>query len=368
MAGLDADTVLTPFIKSLLLDPPNLKPDDLSLVIKLIVQGVPSDVQIASFLTALRLRNLDHKPEFIAAAASRVLEYSDIVNPLDVDPQGYVDIVGTGGDGQNTFNVSTSSAIVAAGIGIDVCKHGGKASTSSSGAGDLLSSLGIDLSKVTSTTASRILQKSKFVFLFAPNFHSAMKKVARIRTAIGVPTIFNILGPLLNPSPLRARIIGVYSESLGQVFAEAVLKLDKEKCRKARSMIVWGQIGLDEISPIGKTKIWIVDPETEFIDVQYIEPKDFELNEHSIQSVASGTPAENAQLLLRILNNEFEEGDPVFDYIVMNTAALAVVSGAAKDWKEGKQLAIESIQSGAALAALNSFKAAIDEVDSIQLN
>lgn len=367
MSSLNSDSILTPFIKSLLLDPPNLKPEDLSLVIKLIVQGIPSDVQIASFLTALRLRGLDHNPEFIAAAASRVLEYSDIINPLDVDPQGYVDIVGTGGDGQNTFNVSTSSAIVAAGIGIDVCKHGGKASTSSSGAGDLLSSLGIDLSKVTATTASTILQKSKFVFLFAPNFHTAMKKVAKIRTAIGVPTIFNILGPLLNPSPLRARIIGVYSESLGQVFAEAVLKLDKEKCRKAKSMIVWGQIGLDEISPTGRTKIWIVDPDTEEIEVEYIQPKDFGLIEHSMESVSSGTPQENAALLLRILNNEFREGDPIFDYIVMNTAALAVVSGVAKDWKQGKELAILSIQSGAALSALNNFKAAIDGVDGSQV-
>lgn len=361
MSSIDSNSVLTPFIKSLLLDPPNLKPEDLSLVIKLIIQGIPSDVQIASFLTALRVRGLDQKPEFIAAAASRVLEYSDIINPLDVDPQGYVDIVGTGGDGQNTFNVSTSSAIVAAGMGIDVCKHGGKASTSTSGAGDLLSSLGVDLSKVNSQTASKILNKSKFVFLFAPNFHSAMKKVAKIRSSIGIPTIFNILGPLLNPSPLRARIIGVYSESLGQVFAEAVLRLDKEKCRKAKSMIVWGELGLDEISPIGRTKIWIVDPDTEEIEIQYISPKDFDLQEHSISSVASGTPQENALLLLRILNGEFNEGDPIFDYIIMNTAALAVVSGAAKDWKNGKQLAIESIKSGAAANALEKFKNSIEE-------
>ncbi|CCH45488.1 Anthranilate phosphoribosyltransferase [Wickerhamomyces ciferrii] len=361
--SLNPDSVLTPFIKSLLLDPPNLKPDDLSLVIKLIVQGIPSDVQIASFLTALRIKGLDHKPEFIAAAASRVLEYSDIINPLDVDPQGYVDIVGTGGDGQNTFNVSTSSAIVAAGIGIDVCKHGGKASTSTSGSGDLLGSLGVDLSKVTNKTASSILKKSKFVFLFAPNFHSAMKKVAKIRTAIGIPTIFNILGPLLNPAPLKARIIGVYSESLGQVFAEAVLKLDKLNCRKAKSMIVWGCIGLDEISPIGQTKVWIVDPDLEKISIEFLQPSDFNIHEHSIESVKSGTPKENADLLIEILNNKFDEGHPVFDYITLNTAALAVISGEAKDWKHGKELAIKSIKSGAALKALDKFKQNIEEYD-----
>jgi anthranilate phosphoribosyltransferase len=359
---MDTKNVLTPFIKSLLLKPPNLVPEDLSLVIKLIINGVPSDVQIASFLTALRVTGLDHHPDFIAAAASKILEYSDVVNPLNVDPHGYVDIVGTGGDGQNTFNVSTSSAIVAAGMGIGVCKHGGKASTSTSGAGDLLTSLGVDLSKITASTVPEVLKSSKFAFLFAPNFHEGMKKVAPIRSQIGIPTIFNILGPLLNPAPIRARIIGVYSEDLGQVFAEAVLKLDKAKYRKAKSMIVWGQIGIDEISPTGRTKIWIVDPETEIITSSYIEPKDFDIKEHPISKVVSGTPAENAELLLEILNNKWAEGHPVFDYIVLNSAALAYISGAAKDWKEGKQLAIESIQSGAALQALKSFTNAVDSL------
>lgn len=359
---MESKNVLSPFIKSLLLDPPNLRPEDLALVIKLIIQGVPSDIQVASFLTALRVTGLDHKPDFIAAAASKILEYSDIINPLNVDPHGYVDIVGTGGDGQNTFNVSTSSAIVAAGMGIGVCKHGGKAATSSSGAGDLLSSLGVDLTKVTASTVPEILQKSKFAFLFAPNFHDAMKKVAPIRSELGIPTIFNILGPLLNPAPIRARIIGVYSEALGQVFAEAVLKLDKEKYRKAKSMIVWGQIGLDEISPIGRTKVWIVDPETETITSSYLEPKDFDIKEHQISEVASGTPKENADLLIEVLENKFEEGNPIFDYILLNSAALAHISGLARDWKEGKRLAIESIQSGAALKALQDFRNAVKDI------
>ncbi|KAH3681761.1 hypothetical protein WICPIJ_007279 [Wickerhamomyces pijperi] len=356
MTTLNPDKVLGPYTKSLLLDPPNLTPEDLGLVIKLIIQGIPSDVQIASFLTALRVTGLDHKPEFIAAAAQAVLEFSDIVKDESVKHKTFVDIVGTGGDGQNTFNVSTSSAIVAAGMGIDVCKHGGKASTSASGAGDLLTELGVDLSKVDITITPELLNISKFVFLFAPNFHPAMKKVAPIRTKISIPTIFNVLGPLLNPAPLRARIIGVYSETLGKVFAEAILQLDKARGKKARSMIVWGEIGLDEISPVGKTKVWIVDPETETIREDIISPKDFDIQEHPIHSVASGTPAENAKLLMEILDGKFSEGHPVFDYIVMNSAALAVVAGEAKTWTEGKQLAIKSISTGAASSALENLK------------
>lgn len=356
MKPSNPDKVLAPYTKALLLDPPNLTPEDLGLVIKLIVQGVPSEVQIASFLTALRIKGLDHQPEYIAAAAQSVLEYSDLVTDQSVNHKLFVDIVGTGGDGQNTFNVSTSSAIVAAGMGIDVCKHGGKASTSASGAGDLLTELGVDLSKVDISITADLLNLSKFVFLFAPNFHPAMKKVAAIRSKISIPTVFNVLGPLLNPAPLKARIIGVYSESLGEVFAEALLKLDKNRGKKARSMVVWGEIGLDEISPIGKTKIWNVDPDTETISEKVISPKDFGIAEHPVQSVASGTPAENASLLLEILNGKHSEGHPVYDYIVMNSAALAVVAGKAASWKEGKQLAIESISSGAALNALDTLK------------
>ncbi|KAH3674401.1 hypothetical protein WICMUC_003238 [Wickerhamomyces mucosus] len=358
MSTVNADKVLTPFIKSLLIEPPNLTPQDLALVIKLIVEGVPSDVQIASFLTALRVKGLDHHSEYIAAAARAVLEYSDIIPSESVQNRAFVDIVGTGGDGQNTFNVSTSSAIVAAGIGIDVCKHGGKASTSTSGAGDLLSALDIDLSKVKIETAPKLLSLSKFVFLLAPNFHPAMKKVAPIRSKIGIPTIFNILGPLLNPAPLKARIIGVYSESLGRVFAEAVLQLDKAKGITANSMIVWGAVGLDEISPIGRTKIWTVDSREGKITESYISPKDFGLKDHSLESVASGTPQENAKLLEEILNGKYSEGHPVYDYIVMNTAALAVISDKAKNWQDGKQLAIEAITTGNALKALEQFKSA----------
>ena len=360
---MESKNILTPFIKSLFLSPPNLKPSDLALVIRLIVQGKATDVQISAFLTALRLTGLDHQPEFIAAAAASMLEWSSTFTPEDVNGEFGLDIVGTGGDGQNTFNVSTSSAIVCAGLGLHVYKHGGKASTSASGAGDLLGSLQVDLSKINASNASKVMRESDFTFLFAPNFHPGMKAVAPIRSSIGIPTIFNILGPLLNPAPIRARIIGVNSESLGKVFAQAVISLDKQRYGVVgKTMIVWGRVGLDEISPVSRTKCWLVDPSDESIQEFYLEPKDFGLEEFPLASVASGTPDENANTLLKILRNEVDETDPVYNYILLNAGALLHVAGVARDWKEGAQLAAVSIQSGKALEALNKLRNVVSEL------
>lgn len=356
--------VLSPYIKLLLEKPESFTKEDLSQVLRDIVNGLASEVQVASFLTALRMTGLDHKPEFIATAAKTILEFSNVIEADKVNSKGYIDIVGTGGDGQDTFNVSTSSAIVGAGMGLDICKHGGKLATSSSGAGDLMKYLGIDLFKVTNATTPAIVADSKFCFLFAPSFHPGMAKVAPIRSQLGIPTIFNILGPLLNPIPLRARIIGVYTENLGQVFAEAVLLMDKMSKRPiGNTMIVWGEVGLDEISPIGKSKVWKVDPETENISVFEIEPSDFGLQEHSLDLVKSGTPEQNAIKLRSILSGDFAKGDPLLDYILMNSAALAVVGGIAKDWKHGVELAEQSINSGELLKALDTFVDAVKLVN-----
>ncbi|EEQ38864.1 hypothetical protein CLUG_02990 [Clavispora lusitaniae ATCC 42720] len=358
--------VLTPYIKSLFLEPPNLTPSDLATVLRSIFKGIPSEVQTAAFLTALRMRGLDHEPEYIAAAVGTVLEFSEMIPPAEVDSRGFVDIVGTGGDGQNTFNVSTSAAIVAGGMGIKVCKHGGKASTSVSGSGDLLRSLGVDLSVVTRATAPGITEKSDFCFLFAPAFHPGMAAVASTRAQLGVPTIFNILGPLMNPMPLRARVLGVYSEKLGESYALAALQLAQQSPVHERTMVVFGEVGLDEISPTGSTKCWTVDKNG--IERSSISPRDFGLPEHSLGQVRSGTPEENAEILFHILRQDAPEfmirsagNHPLVDYITMNAAAVAVVAGVASDWKDGVAKAREAIISGQALAALEDFKRAVDE-------
>lgn len=357
--------VLTPYIKSLFLQRPNLTPNDLALVLRAIFRGIPLDIQIASFLTALRLRGLDHQPEFIAVAVQTILEFSDVIPPSLVDPEGYVDIVGTGGDGQDTFNVSTTAAIVAAGMNIKVCKHGGKALTSKSGSGDLLKSLGLDLSVVNKDTTPEIVKTSNFCFLFAPAFHPGMAKVAAIRAQLGVPTIFNILGPLLNPIPLRARILGVYSEELGESYARASAELAQSATVPVRTMVVFGEIGLDEISPIGSTKCWNIAPDGKITRFR-IDPSDFGLPQHSLDHVRSGTPQENADVLLHILLQDIplyeikdQDSHPLIDYILMNSAAVAVVAGLCETWKEGVALARESIVSGNAALALKTFKSSI---------
>lgn len=361
--------VLTPYIKSLFLEPPNLTPDDLSTVLRSMFRGIPTDIQLAAFLTALRMRGLDHEPDFIAAAVLTILEYSDEIAPELVDKEGYIDIVGTGGDGQNTFNVLTSAAIVAAGMGLKVCKHGGKALTSTSGSGDLLKCLGVDLSVVNKESTPDIVKQSRFCYLFAPSFHPAMGKVAGIRSQLGIPTIFNILGPLMNPIPLRARILGVYSEKLGELYAMAAAKLAQKSPTHERTMVVWGEVGLDEISPIGLTKCWLVDGEGNITRTTLL-PKDFKVPEHPLLAVRSGTPEENAEVLLHILRQDTPEyscktiNHPLVDYILINAAAVAVVAGLTDSWEEGVKLAEESLVLGKAAKALEDFKTALSLVDS----
>ncbi|KAK6461927.1 anthranilate phosphoribosyltransferase [Scheffersomyces coipomensis] len=365
---MSSKNILTPYIKSLLLQPPNLTPSDLATVLRCIFRGLASDIQISSFLTALRFTGLDEHPDYIVAAVNTVLEFSSVIPAESVDEEGYVDIVGTGGDGQNTFNVSTSAAIVAAGIGLPVCKHGGKASTSTSGSGDLLKALGVDLMNVNAETTPEIVKRTNFCFLFAPAFHPGMGKVANVRSQLGIKSIFNILGPLINPIPIRSRILGVNSEALGEAYATTAALLAKQSHVHKRTMVVFGTCVLDEISPIGTTKYWMVE-EDGSINRGILSPNYFGLPEHSLEEVKSGTPEENAEILLHILRQDDEvfkiheeHNHPLVDYILMNTAALAVVAGIADSWVHGVKLAKASIITGTALIALESFKAVVSDL------
>ncbi|ANB12652.1 anthranilate phosphoribosyltransferase [Sugiyamaella lignohabitans] len=347
---------LTPQLRKLLQRPPQLTPEDVVAALDVMIAGDADDIQVAAFLTALRITGLDHSADFIASTATRIFEESHKLDTSTLNPEGYVDIVGTGGDGKNTFNVSTTAAIVASGIGLNICKHGGKASTSTSGSGDLLRFLGVKMENVNHLTAPGILNQSKYCFLFAPVFHPMMASLAPLRKTLGIPTIFNIMGPLINPAPLKARIIGVYSEPLGRVFAEAVLQMNIAAGRpNSPALIVWGTEGLDEISIDVRTKVW--ELKNQKISEYYVEPADFGIQRHTLCEVASGTPQQNSEVVRKLLANELPENDPVLDYVLINTAALAVVEGTARDWKHGVELARESIRSGAAKNALAKFVA-----------
>ncbi|CAI1848245.1 hypothetical protein SEUBUCD646_0B04610 [Saccharomyces eubayanus] len=383
-----SEAALLSFTKKLLDSPPKLTCTDLHDAILIILDllkkcDTNSDetlsiyTKVSSFLTALRFTQLDHKAEYIAEAAKAVLKHSDLVDlPLPtksiLSPGAgpiILDIVGTGGDGQNTFNVSTSAAIVASGIpGLKVCKHGGKASTSNSGAGDLIGTLGCDVSKVNSSTVPGLWPDNTFLFLLAPFFHRGMGHASKVRKLLGIPTIFNVLGPLLHPvSHVNKRILGVYSKELAPEYAKAAALVYPQ----SETFIVWGHVGVDEVSPVGKTTVWHINP-TSFghsdepqMKTFQLEPSMFGLKEHELSECASFGPTENARILKEeVLSGKYHLGDnnAVYDYILMNTAVLYCLSQGHQDWKKGIIKAEESIQSGNALHSLEHFIASVSSL------
>lgn len=353
------------YTKKLLLQPPALAPIELQDVIVYVIETLSDSecgsdlsivVPIATFFSALRATGLDHKAEYIAAAASAVLKFSNLVDSRKLTHTSDIvlDIVGTGGDGQNTFNVSTSSAIVASGIpNLKVCKHGGKASTSNSGAGDLINVLGCDSSKVTASSLPSIWDENSFLFLLAPYFHNGMKNVASLRKFMGIPTIFNVLGPLLHPvSHVQKRVLGVYSKELAPEYARAAQLVYPD----SETFVVWGECGLDEVSPIGATYVWDVKIDGN-IDMFTLQPSDFGLQEHPLDECPSLGPIENARVLTEgILAGKYQKGEnSIYDYILLNTAVLYCLSQGHKDWKKGVDAAEKSIHSGSASKSLERF-------------
>ena len=358
------------YTRLLLTHPPTLTPDDLHDALLNIMELLETQgdvdtvtsvyVKIASFLSALRTTGLDHKADYIAEAVRAILNYSSVVDPesLTSSSKIVVDIVGTGGDNQNTFNVSTSSAIVASGIpGLKVCKHGGKATTSNSGAGDLITTLGCDVSMVNAVTVPNMWHSNSFLFLLAPYFHGGMSRVAKLRRMLSIPTIFNILGPLLHPvAVVDKRVLGVYSQELGEEYAKAAAMVYPT----SETFVVWGHVGLDEVSPVGKTTIWYVNPnlKNSSIETFEVEPSMFGLKEHPLSECISLGPKGNAEILRdKILNGHCKLGDNdhYYDFILLNTAVLYCLSQGHRSWKQGVRAADESIQSGRARDALNHF-------------
>ncbi|GAA99954.1 uncharacterized protein L969DRAFT_96570 [Mixia osmundae IAM 14324] len=310
--------------------------------------AVPA-TQLSAFLTALKAYGLDRRSDIIAASAqvlrSRALAIV-LAQSNELDESPICDIVGTGGDGHNTFNVSTSAALVAAGAGCRVCKHGNRAASSSSGSADILLSAGAPITELPATALASLT--SSFIFLFAPLYHPAMVRVAPVRRELGFSTIFNILGPLVNPARPECMIVGVHSRYLGEQFVRALASLSVR-----RAWVVCGAEGLDEISPAGETHVWSLHGGA--IQEQTIAPADFGLTAHSLEAVRGGTPAENAVILSALLQGELAPSDAIENFVVMNAAALIMLAGRANTLLEGVSLARESIRSGRAKRALDDF-------------
>ncbi|KAH7927668.1 anthranilate phosphoribosyltransferase [Leucogyrophana mollusca] len=340
--------------------PEYFTPDDLkSALSHLFTPDAVLPAQIGSFLTALHVERVERRPESLAAAAdvlrSRALKA--VIEGADRD--FVVDIVGTGGDGHNTFNVSTTAAIVAAGAGARVIKHGSRASTSSSGSADLLQSLDCVFAVPTPGTPMPI-SRVPFTFILAPNYHPSLAMIAPYRKALPFRTLFNVLGPLINPACPKGMVLGVAERELGQTFAQS---LSDGGVRRA--LVVCGAEGLDEISCAGDTWVWELKDGK--ITTATLHPEHFGLDVHPLSSVAGGTPSENAETFKALLTSGSDipaHLTPVLHFVLMNASALLIVAGLAMDYKDGVRLAMESITSGKAWKALETFRDAAHQAGS----
>ncbi|KAI8912927.1 glycosyl transferase family, a/b domain-containing protein [Powellomyces hirtus] len=340
--------VFTPYLKQLVADPTAFTAPQAHAAAGEIMAGQATQAQIGGFLMLLKSTGLENDPAIIASVASAMREAA-VQIPFAADAEPVVDIVGTGGDGMDTFNVSTAAGIVAAGAGCRVAKHGNRASSSACGSADVLEALSCQLTSITADAVPKIIDGTGFCFLFSQRFHPAMKNVAGPRKELGVRTIFNLLGPLSSPAHPKRVVVGVHSKSLGPLMAEALRLSGVE-----RAWVVCGDMGLDEISPEGKTHVWSLEPNGE-VTGGIVTPSDFKLASHPLSDVVGGAPAVNAATMVQLLNGELPDGHPVLDFVLLNAGALLYVAGKAKTLPEAAQMAKQSIVDGKAKIALEAF-------------
>ena len=304
-----------------------------------IMSGEATPVQMSAYLTALSLKG-ETIDEITASAAGMRAHCVKLLHDMDV-----LEIVGTGGDGANSFNISTTSALVIAAGGVPVAKHGNRAASSKSGAADVLEALGVKIT-VSPEESARILKKINICFLFAQNYHFAMKYVAPIRKELGIRTVFNILGPLSNPAGANMELMGVYDETLVEPLAQVMAKLGVVK-----GMVVYGQDKLDEISMSAPTTVCEI--RDGWFQSYQIRPEQFGYNSCAKEELAGGTPEENAQITRDSL--EGREKGPKRQAVCLNAGASLYITGKAKTIEEGVRMAESLIDSGAAVKKLEEF-------------
>lgn len=316
----------------------NLEFSEAKTVMDEIMGGGASDVQISSYLTALTLKG-ETIDEITASAASMREHCVRLLHEMEV-----LEIVGTGGDQSNSFNISTTASLVIAAGGVPVAKHGNRAASSKSGAADVLEALGVNI-LTTPERSKEILNEIGICFLFAQKYHLAMKFVAGVRRELGIRTIFNILGPLSNPAGATMQVMGVYDEALVEPLAKVLCKLGVR-----RAMVVFGQDKLDEISMSSPTTVCEV--KDNYYSSYEIKPEDFGYTTCNKEELVGGSPSENAAITLSILKGA---KNSQHDAVCLNAGAGLYVAGRADTLAEGVKLAEELIASGKALAKLNEF-------------
>lgn len=324
-----------------LLNKENLTEAEMGDVMNQIMDGETTSAQKGGFLMGLKQKG--ETPEELLGAAKALRDHT---LKIDIkDKEHLIDCCGTGGDGGSTFNISTTVAIVTAAGGVKIAKHGNRAVSSKSGSLDVLNALNIktDYSK---EEAERMIEEKGMAFLFAPTYNSGMKNVAKERGELGVRTIFNMLGPLLNPAPLTGQLLGVYDESLIDTVASVLLDLGLE-----RAVVVHGNDGLDEITTT--TKSVVCEVKDGRLTKYELNPEDYGINIAKSEDIAGGTPEENAKITLDILNGV---KGPKRDIVVLNAGAALFAGKVVDSIKDGVKMAQELIDSKKALAKYNELR------------
>jgi anthranilate phosphoribosyltransferase len=311
-------------------------------VMQQVMGGELNEAQIAAFLIALRVKG--ETVDEIAAAATVMRQLSTKVTINDT--AHLVDTCGTGGDGIQTFNVSTVSAFVAAAAGAKVAKHGGRSVSSTCGSADVLEALGVNVNKTADEVASSV-NEIGIGFMFAPNHHSAMKYAAPVRKALGVRTIFNLLGPLTNPASARRQVMGVFDKDLTGKLAQVLQKLGSEHV-----LVVHGADGMDEISFTGDTYVAeLKDGEV----VEYtVNPTQFGLDLHDLKEIQIQNATESKAMIMAVLTGK---KGAARDIVLMNAGAAIYTAGIATTLAQGIQMAAQMIDEGKALAKLEALQA-----------
>jgi anthranilate phosphoribosyltransferase len=321
-----------------------------------VLAGNCTDAQIAALLVALRMKGETVEEivgfaEAIRAAAtplpiSLAGDGSSESGPLDVSGTGrdaLVDTCGTGGDASGTFNISTAAAFVTAGAGVRVAKHGNRSLTSKCGSADVMEALGVNI-QLTPERAARCLREVGICFLYAPDLHSSMKQVQKVRRELRLRTIFNLLGPLTNPAHASGQVVGVYALDMVEKLAEALSMLGLH-----RALVVHGLDGLDEITITGPTRV--AEARDGSVRTYEVDPEEFGIQRATLEDISGGDAAENAAIVREMLSGK---KSPRRDVVVLNSAAALVAAGRVDHIADGIPLAVRSIDSGAAAAKVKA--------------
>jgi len=312
-----------------------------------IIGGEVEDAAVAAFLFGMRT-----KGETVDELTAFVKVMRNAAVGVEVDTQGAVDLCGTGGDGLGTFNISTTAMFVVAGAGVPVLKHGNRSISSKCGSADVLEILGAGAS-LKKAEIEKVFNETGMAFMFAPNFHPAMKYVMPARKALGIRTFFNMLGPLLNPAGVRRQVIGAFSKDAARKMAQILANLQTEK-----AFTVSALDGLDEISLADQTLLFKL-PDGNKIEEQLFNPMDLGFEKAAHKDLQGGGSSVNAEILKTVLQDK--SGKPKKDIVILNAAFAILVSGKTDDLNEAVKMAKESIESGKALEKLNEFITATND-------